>query len=49
MATITTAIAAATAAPVPVTMPIPEVAPPLKFSGERNQVVGFINTCYLFI
>jgi len=30
-------------------VPIPEVAPPPKFSGERGQVVEFINTCHLFM
>ena len=30
-------------------MPIPEVALPPKFSGERGQVVGFINACHLFM
>jgi len=49
MATITAAIAAATAALVLVIMPIPEIALPPKFSGERDQVIGFINTCHLFI
>jgi len=53
MATITAATAAATAtpapAPAPVMVPIPEVVPPPKFSGERGQVVGFINACHLFM
>jgi len=43
MATIT----AAAAAPTPVAVPIPEIAPPPKFSRERGQVVGFINACCL--
>jgi len=30
-------------------VPIPEVAPPPKFSRERDQVVGFINACHLFM
>jgi len=47
MATITAATAAATLAPV--TVPIPEVASLPKFSGERGQVVGFINACCLFM
>jgi len=35
---------------MPVTVPtIVEVAPPPKFSGERSQVVGFINAYRLFI
>ena len=34
----------------PVAAPIiVEVALPPKFNGERSQVVGFINACYLFI
>jgi len=33
----------------PATTPIVEAAPPPKFSGERGQVVGFINACHLFI
>jgi len=43
--------AAPTAAPTATTaaMPIVEAAPPPKFSGERGQVVGFINACRLFI
>jgi len=37
-------------APTPVTAPvIVEVAPPLKFNGERSQVVGFVNACCLFM
>jgi len=31
------------------TTPLVEAAPPPKFSGERGQVVGFINACRLFI
>jgi len=51
IATITAAAAAAAPAPtpVPVVVPILEVALPSKFSGERGQVVGFINACHLFI
>jgi len=45
MATITVA----TAAPAPVAVPIPEIAPPPKFSGEKGQVVRFINACCLFM
>jgi len=41
--------AAAPAAGPATTTPIVEAAPPPKFSGERNQVVGFINACHLFI
>ena len=40
---------ATAAAPVPVAAPIIEVALPPKFSGKRDQVVGFINACHLFI
>ena len=37
-------------APAPAAAPvIVEVAPPPKFNGERSQVVGFVNTCHLFI
>jgi len=36
-------------APTPVTTPVIDVAPPPKFNGERNQVVGFINACCLFM
>ena len=52
MATITAATAAAatpTAAPTPITVSILEIAPPPKFSRERDQVVGFINACCLFM
>ena len=48
MATIT-ATPAPAPAPAPVAVPILEIAPPPKFSGERSQVVGFINACHLFI
>jgi len=52
-ATITATTPAATVtpapAPAPVMVPIPEIAPSPKFSGERDQVVGFINTCHLFM
>jgi len=44
-----TIIVAAAAAPAPVVVPILEVAPSPKFSGERGQVVGFINAYYLFM
>jgi len=37
------------AAPAAVATPIVEAAPPPKFSGERGQVVGFINACHLLI
>jgi len=50
MATITAATAAVatpTAAPTPITVSILEIAPPPKFSRERDQVVGFINACCL--
>jgi len=47
MATIT--VATPTPAPAPITVPILEVASPPKFSGERGQVVGFINACCLFM
>jgi len=45
----TSAAPAAAAAPAPVAAPIVEAALPPKFSGERGQVVGFINACHLFI
>jgi len=38
-----------TTAPALATVPLVEAAPPPKFSGERGQVVGFINACRLFI
>ena len=44
------AIATPAVAPAPVAAPtIVEVAPPPKFNRERNQVVGFINACCLFM
>jgi len=50
MAIATTPAAPAPApAPAPVAAPIVETAPPPKFSGERGQVVGFINAYRLFI
>jgi len=49
LATQTAAAPAAAAAPAPVATPIMETVPPPKFSGERGQVVGFINACCLFI
>jgi len=45
----TPAAPAAATAPAPVAAPIMEAALPPKFSGERGQVVGFINVCCLFI
>jgi len=36
-------------APTPTGVPIVEVALPPKLNGERNQVVGFVNACHLFI
>jgi len=47
-----TTITAATTlalAPAPVAVPILEVVLPPKFSGERGQVVGFINAYHLFM
>jgi len=46
---ITLQAAAPTATPATAATPIVEAAPPPKFSGERGQVVGFINACRLFI
>ena len=40
---------AAAPAAAPAATSIVEAAPPPKFSGERGQVVGFINACRLFI
>jgi len=47
--TLQTAAPATTTTAAPATAPIVEAAPPPKFSGERGQVVGFINACRLFI
>jgi len=47
--TLQTAAPAAATTPILATTPIVEAAPPPKFSGERSQVVGFINACRLFI
>ena len=47
-ATITTPPTPITA-PTPVAAPVIEAAPPPKFTGERSQVVGFINACHLFM
>ena len=47
-ATITT-LPTPTTAPTPVAAPVIEAAPPPKFTGERSQVVGFINACCLFM
>jgi len=49
MATITAAAAALAPAPAPIVVLIPEVVLSPKFSGERGQVVGFINACCLFM
>ena len=38
-----------TLAPAPITVPILEIASPPKFSGERGQVVGFINAYHLLM
>jgi len=45
----TAALATTATAPALGTVPLVEAAPPPKFSGERGQVVGFINACRLFI
>ena len=43
-------VATPAVAPMPVAAPtIVEVALPPKFNGERNQVVGFVNACCLFM
>ena len=37
-------------APVPVTvLVVVKVTPPSKFNGKKSQVIGFVNTCRLFI